>query len=440
METLHPTEIELGLERIKIVASRLGLLVKQPATKIITVAGTNGKGSFAASLEALLLQAGQTVGTYTSPHIINYNERIRVNGCDTTDILLCRAFEDIDAIRQTVSLTYFEFATLAALRIFAQAELDYWVLEVGLGGRLDAVNILDPNIAVVTSISIDHEKWLGSTRESIGAEKAGIFRPNGCVICADENPPTTIIDKMQELNTASYFLGQQFGYEAKPGDLTMFVSLQSTSDKTSELANPANRIELSKLPQPELPLPSVAAALQAMTLLGFVPQSETIAKSLLNLSLAGRFQRIAINQYHHLIFDVAHNPASMLYLAGKLKQLREQGVKHIETVFTMMADKNMAGSLAHLLPFVDCWCPVTLTDSSRAANTKELTDVLQKLGVAGECIKSFPSTEDALRYNLESGIDASKQLRITLVTGSFYVVGEASSFMRDWQPRACEDI
>lgn len=428
METCHPSEIELGLERIKTVAERLGLLNRKPRTKVITVAGTNGKGTFVATLEALLLEAGCRVGSYTSPHVIDYNERIKINGVESTDASLCAAFEKLDRARAEISLTYFEFGTLAAFLLFSESELDYWILEVGMGGRLDAVNILDPDISVITSISMDHENWLGSTLELIGGEKAGIIRKNGLVICCDEEPPGVIGRKIQELQATAYFIHREFDYQVNSG-LDLFIS-----DDSGE------RCEFYGLSKPELPLPSVSAAVQAFELLGYKLPWSILDTCLARLKVAGRFQRVAVNDHHDIILDVAHNPAAMKYLAGNLEPLRKQGVEKIEVVVAMMRDKNMAESLGYLVPLIDNWYPVGFAQYPRAADTEMLSDILLKLGVSGEKIKCFSSTGEALANCLtsRSGKESKQPVkRVTLVTGSFYPVGEASGFVREWQQQNC---
>jgi len=202
LETLHPKEIELGLKRVSTVAERMGLL--SPTAKVITVAGTNGKGSCVRTMEALLAAQNISCGAYTSPHLRRYNERVRLNAVEASDQALCEAFAEINAARAEISLTYFEFATLAALTLFQKHQLDYWLLEVGLGGRLDAVNILDPDVAVITQIDLDHQEWLGDTREVIAVEKAGILRSGMPCIIADEKPPGTLTAAAEGLACSVY--------------------------------------------------------------------------------------------------------------------------------------------------------------------------------------------------------------------------------------------
>ena len=238
LEQCHPSEIDLGLSRIGQVYQRLAAF-PSASTKVITVAGTNGKGTCVNSLSFLLKQTGAAVGAYTSPHLLHYNERVQINGQPVSDDQLCEAFAAIDAARGDISLTYFEFGTLAAFYLFAQAQLDYWVLEVGLGGRLDAVNILDADIAVITSIALDHEAWLGNDLMQIGLEKAGIMRDGKPVIVASLDYPASIDEKISQLNCPAFYLGQQFGFqEEKQSDAwQLYFQNQNTQSQTQKTQN-----------------------------------------------------------------------------------------------------------------------------------------------------------------------------------------------------------
>src|SRR5207253_3821228 len=211
LETLHPKAISLGLERVRTVHDRLALA---PACPVVTVTGTNGKGSTSAFLERMLSAGGYRVGLYTSPHLLRYNERVRIAGAEATDAELTAAFAAIEAVRQDIPLTYFEFGTLAALWLFARVQTDALVLEVGLGGRLDAVNIVDADVAVVTTIAIDHTDYLGLTREDIGREKAGIFRSGRVAVCADADPPTALVDHARAIGAVLLRIGVDFGFVA----------------------------------------------------------------------------------------------------------------------------------------------------------------------------------------------------------------------------------
>ena len=280
-EGLHPKKIDLGLERVADVASRLGTL--QLEQTVITVAGTNGKGSSVAFLESILSAAGYRVGTYTSPHLFRYNERIRINSHEVDDAALCEAFAAVDEARGTSTLSYFEFGTLAALQLFSQAPLDIVVLEVGLGGRLDAVNIIDATVALVTSVGIDHCAWLGTDRESIGREKAGIFRATRPAICSDPAPPASVEKHAQKIGADWYCLGQAYDYTEEPGGWTW---------------RGAGRA-LEALPCPSLPgkhqLNNAAGVLMALELLsGQHPVTRAaIEQGLQSVSLPGRCQVVA---------------------------------------------------------------------------------------------------------------------------------------------------
>ena len=338
-ETLHPNAIDLGLDRIAAVAADLGLLA--PACPVITVAGTNGKGSSVALLEAVLRAAGHRVGTYTSPHLLRYNERIRMDGAMVTDAQLCAAFAQVDAARGERSLTYFEFGTLAALQLFAAADLDVMVLEVGLGGRLDAVNILDADVAIVTSIDIDHCAWLGNDRESIGREKAGIFRAGRPAVCGDPLPPASLPDTAHALG--AIWLGREsaFGYRRGERDWTWWG---------------AGREHVG-LPLPALPgehqLDNAAAVIQALVCLeARLPVSRAALEQGLRAQyLPGRFQCLPgpVEQ----VLDVAHNPQGGRVLARALAARPIVGQTHL--VLAMLADKDVAAFVAPLLPLADHW-------------------------------------------------------------------------------------
>ena len=338
-ETLHPNAIDLGLERIAAVAWDLGLL--KPACPVITVAGTNGKGSSVALLDAMLRAAGYRVGTYTSPHLLCYNERIRIDGVMVSDADLCTAFAQVDAARGERSLTYFEFGTLAALQCFAGAHLDVMVLEVGLGGRLDAVNILDADVALVTAIDIDHSAWLGDDRDSIGREKAGIFRAGRPAVCGDPAPPASVPATARAVDALWHGRDEAFGYRRGEQDWTWW----------------GRGREYPGLPMPALPgdhqLDNAAAVIQALVCLeARLPVSrEALEQGLREVSLAGRFQRLpgAVER----VLDVAHNPQGGRILARTLAAQPISGQTHL--VLAMLADKDVDAFVAPLLPRVDHW-------------------------------------------------------------------------------------
>lgn len=339
-ETLHPKAIDLGLERVRAVAERMGLL--SPNHIVITVAGTNGKGSSVTMLESILACAGYRVGAYTSPHLYDYNERIRIDRQPAGDADIVAAFARIDVAREGTSLSYFEFGTLAALELFARAELDVVVLEVGLGGRLDAVNVLDPDAGLVTGIGIDHVEWLGPDRESIGREKAGIFRAGRPAVCSDPQPPASVSMTAKALGATWYGLGEQFTY--------------SHTGEHWEWRGPGAR--LRALPMPAMPGPfqlqNAAGVLMTLLSLGErLPVTlQAIHDGLQQARLRGRFE--VVPGAVECIFDVAHNPHAAAQLAAALAARPCRG--RTLAVCGMLADKDAAGVAAELLPQVQVWC------------------------------------------------------------------------------------
>lgn len=410
LEQNHPQEIDLGLARVACVAARMGLL--KPSAKVVTVAGTNGKGSCVTATAALLSSAGFSVGVYTSPHLIRYNERVVVNGEMVSDEEICSTFAAIyaacqqtsDADPQVISLTYFEYGTLAALEIFRRRAVSVMVLEVGLGGRLDAVNIIDADVAVITSIALDHTDWLGDTREQIGFEKAGIMRAGKPAICADLDPPQSLLKQAVDLSAPLYLINRDFGY--------------ATQDSGWEWWNSDKRFSSNPLPQ--LPLPSLAAAMQAVLLLGVEVESANAFSVLANLRVPGRFQTTTWRN-RKVTLDVAHNPAATAYLAGRLAQEVPPTAK-IHAVVAMMSDKDRGQSLANLKNRIDCWYLADLSAIPRAASVEQLRQNLHDLGLA-----------DVFSGGVAECLDAALQQsnpddRI-LVFGSFFTVSAALQVM-----------
>lgn len=401
-ETLHPKGIDLGLERVRTVAGRLGLWPDAPPT--ITVAGTNGKGSSVALLEAILEAAGYRTGAYTSPHLLRYNERIRVAGTEAGDEAICRAFERVDAARGDVSLTYFEFGTLAALVIFREAGAQALVLEVGLGGRLDAVNCLDAHCALVTAIGIDHTDWLGPDRESIGFEKAGIFRAGRPAVCADPAPPASLVDHARAIGAQLYRRGPDFGRRLKGGTWTWWGGGR----------------RLDELPLPALAgehqLDNAAGALMALTALedSLPVTGDAIAAGLGRMRLPGRFQ--VLPGALEWIFDVTHNPHGAAVLARCLAARPCAG--RTRAVVGMLADKDMVGVAAALAPVIHHWYAAGL-DPPRGCSGRVLAERL-RAGGAG-AVTAFPDVAAACRAAVA---DAAPGDRV-LVFGSFFTVAAA---------------
>lgn len=401
-QNVHAKAIDLGLERVSKVAEALGLLQPQSA-QVITVAGTNGKGSCVAALEAVLTAAGKRCGAYTSPHLLRYNERVRIDSQQVSDADLCQAFEDIDQARGDISLTYFEFGTLAALHLFAREPLDYWLLEVGLGGRLDATNIIDADVAVVTSIDLDHMEWLGNNREDIGREKAGIFRAKHPAVCADAQAPKSVVDQAERLECAFSVIGKDFGFRDENGQVIFW------SD-----------ISVSAPVAVTLPKPSLAAAYHVAHILK-LPQASDLASVFANLNLPGRMQRV----YHKgasILLDVAHNPAATAQLARNLTQQVREG--RVAAVVAMMGDKNLVQSLAPLCLLVDEWALCTIHDLPRAATTEALAAALP----VDSCKHAYTSVANAL-----AELTRRAEFELILVTGSFYTVAEAQCWLeQNW--------
>ncbi len=341
LEQLHPSAIDLGLERVSAVAARLGLNSPQP--RIATIAGTNGKGSSCALLEAIALDQGRRAGLFTSPHLLHYNERIRVNGEPVADAQIIDAFEAIDAARGDISLTYFEFGALAALWVFSRQQLDVLILEVGLGGRLDAVNIVDADVAVITSISLDHEAWLGSDREAIGGEKAGILRAGIDAVIADPDPPRSVAARVEELGCRASFF------------------------------DPSLAIDGGSI-RPE----NVFAARTAAERLGFPIDDDRLGRLLKTLVLPGRLQRLE-HQGRPVVLDVAHNPAAVENLLAWLD--REVPGPRV-ALFAVLSDKDIHAMMRPCSGAFDHWYLPALPGVPRALESTEVAAVLDDIGAA----------------------------------------------------------
>lgn len=338
LESLHHTEIELGLERVRQVAARLTLTYP---FRVITVGGTNGKGSVCAMLEAILHAAGYHTGSYTSPHLVHYNERIRVNGEFATDEQIVKQFYRIDQAREEISLTYFEFSTLAALLLFVEQGVDVAILEVGLGGRLDAVNIVDTDCAIITSIDVDHAEYLGTTRDAVAHEKAHIFRANKPAICADPLPPQSLLDYAEKTGADLWLFGKDFNYS---GDQLQWA-YGGRGQRRSALAYPALR-GANQL----LNAAATLAALEALRPELVVP-AHALRLGFLHAALPGRFQ--ILPGQPTVILDVAHNPHAAAALGQNLAHMPHAGKTF--AVVGMFKDKDIQGVLAHLVDHVDHW-------------------------------------------------------------------------------------
>jgi dihydrofolate synthase/folylpolyglutamate synthase len=400
LERIHPSAIDMGLERVSLVRDRLGLRCDFP---VITVGGTNGKGSVCAMLEAVLSCAGYRVGKYSSPHLLRYGERVRVARRDAEDAALVRAFERIEDARAGQSLTYFEFGTLAAVDIFIRAEVDVAVLEVGLGGRLDAVNVFDADCAIVTSVDLDHMEYLGPDRDSIGREKAGIFRAGVPAVCGDEDPPAALVAHAAGIGAPLLLSGRDFGHNAGPGDW-QFWSLRG---KRSALPHPALRGTYQ--------LANAAAALAALEQVsGRVPvDMGAIRRGLVEVELPGRFQVLPGRPM--AILDVGHNPHAARALSESLRALPPGG--RMIAVFAMLKDKDIAGVAQVFKDQVDEWMIAGLP-GTRGAGVGQIAEALAGVGVSTP-VRRFASPVEAYRY----AIRAAGQDDKILVFGSFHTVG-----------------
>lgn len=428
LEQLHPKSIDLGLQRVYTVANKLSLL-KPPSNishefsgafrsadvdacqTVVTIAGTNGKGSCVSVLEqalvnrALLTQKSDSkacVGSYTSPHLHHFCERIRIDQQPVSETLVCDAFDAIDSARGDISLTYFEFGTLAALWIFAQENIPYVLLEVGLGGRLDAVNIVDADIAVITSIDIDHEDWLGNDRNIISQEKLGVMRAGRPLIIAE----TDITPALEQAAASAecLLINRDFSFD-------------TTASKPEQWQFRYGEFSQA-LPLPSLPLPSVAAALLVLDLLNITPEKQSLEHLMGQVGLSGRFQKVTIDG-RCVIYDVAHNPAAAIQLAKRLSQ-QPAITGNTLAVMAMMSDKDHNAILEPLCELIDNWYLGDLAGNSRAAKALDLAPLLDKR----HCHYLIePTIEEAFH---KANAIACEHDRI-VVFGSFYTVAAIQS-------------
>ena len=416
IQALHAKPIAMGLERVAQVAKTLKL---SPIFPIITVAGTNGKGSTCAMLERIYHEAGYQVGCYTSPHLLRYNERVHVACEEVSDEALCAAFTAVENARGEVALTYFEMSTLAAVWHFMQSDLDILILEVGLGGRLDAVNIFDPSCAIVTSIDIDHVDFLGNTRELIGFEKAGIYRANTPAIIGDIAPPLSLVQYALDIDADLRRIGQDF------------TGTKTTSgwDFKSNNKHTHTHTQLMPLPLPalvgEFQLNNAACAIEAIECLQdqLPVELPAIVQGLQTVKLAGRFQQISTRPL--VIVDVAHNPQAALALAKNLNNTPCIG--QTIAVFAMLADKDIHGVIEALLTEIDAWY-IADTLTARGASAAMLVDAINQSAIEKKYsqpqIKSFRNTLQAYQ---QACLDVTENDRI-IVFGSFFTVADVLSY------------
>lgn len=408
IEALHPKSIAMGLERVSQVANRLGLT---PDFPVISIAGTNGKGSTCAMLESVYLHAGYRVGAYVSPHFIRYNERVRINQQDITDDALCRAFEAVEVARGEIVLTYFEMGTLAAMWHFIQSDLDLVILEVGMGGRLDAVNVFEPECSIVTSVDLDHMDYLGDSREKIGVEKAGIYRTDKLAICGDTNPPNSVIEHANSVGANFHLINHDFKVQPYGAGWQYHTNVNG----------PKFTFPLLAL-QGDFQLNNAACAVCAVLNLNEkLPVSmDVVGKALEAVTLLGRFY--LYSERPNIILDVAHNPQAAKSLASNLKNAPCVG--RTLGVFAMLADKDIAHVVEALMPTIDLWY-LADTDNARGASAIQLESHMPTQLKNGQT-KRFGNVNDALHSACK---EAGKNDRI-IVFGSFYTVASAIEVLR----------
>jgi dihydrofolate synthase/folylpolyglutamate synthase len=398
----HPAAIALGLDRVREVGQRMDLAMPAVA---ITVGGTNGKGSTCAYLERILVESGYKVGLYTSPHLLRYNERVRLSGEEASDEVLASAFERVEEARGATPLTYFEFGTLAALHVFADAKVEAAILEVGLGGRLDAVNIVDADVAAVVSVDLDHQSWLGNDRESIGFEKAGIFRAGRPAIFGDNDPPRRLVEHAQAIGSDLQLLGRDFRYEAQERQWDFLG--RKGSKRALPLPALRGRWQVKNASVALAALDEVADRLPVS--LGEVKRGLTLVR------LPGRLQ--ALPGRPSVVMDVAHNPHAARALAEGLGDMGYY--ENTFAVFAMLADKDIGAVVDAMRERVDRWF-VSAADAQRAASAGQVAQVLASRGLEART-RTFATVPAALAAARR---EAGPNDRI-VVFGSFHTVAEA---------------
>ncbi|MCQ4236254.1 bifunctional tetrahydrofolate synthase/dihydrofolate synthase [Stutzerimonas stutzeri] len=409
LEQLHPTAIDMGLDRVRAVAARMAMT--RPAPLVATVTGTNGKGSTCAFIASLLNAQGLKIGSYSSPHLLRYNERVLLSGREASDAELCEAFAVVEAARGEISLTYFEMGTLAAFWLFERAGLDAVVLEVGLGGRLDAVNIVDADLAVITNIGLDHADWLGNSRESVAYEKAGILREGKPALCGDLDPPQPLLDHANSLSAPLLLRGRDFDLAMGAGDWHW---------RGVDAAGAP--LELHGLPLLTLPMENAALALQAYAMLGLPWDPARLARALLQTRVVGRLDSRQVlwnGRRIALLLDVGHNPHAAAFLAQRLEQRPVAGTRL--AVFGLLADKDLSGVLDALVPSISDWAVAPLP----TPRTQSATQLAQALLERGASVSEYATIEQAL----DAQCARAESVDEILVFGSFYCVAAALEWL-----------
>ena len=399
LENIHAVEIDLGLKRIAQVAEKLNIAF--PNATVITVAGTNGKGTTCAFLENAFLAQNLTCSVYSSPHIERFNERLRINRCEVTDDALVSAFDTIESARGDISLTYYEYTTLAALLVLMAEQPDVIILEVGLGGRLDATNIIDADVAVVTTIDLDHQAYLGDTREAIGFEKAGIMRAHKMAVVGDTSPPKSLAAHADNILAKAYFREQHF--------------TANSTDNNSTWSWSSDKHNFSALSACHIPQDNVATAMMVLELLTdkltLSLDSQFINEIIAQTKVAGRMEKFSLDC--DVILDVGHNPQAARYLATQLQKLN---YPKVHAVLGMLSDKDVANTVVALLPEVTQWYIGTLNVPRGCAANK----IVEQMQIDPSKVNCFDNVSQAFRMAKQN----AKATDLVLVFGSFFTVAE----------------
>ncbi len=429
LETLHPDEIELGLDRISQVAKRLlpELFHADGSQalpfKVITIGGTNGKGSTIAFLQSILIASGYTTGSYTSPHFLTFNERIQVNSNLIADAELCVIFEQIEQLRGNISLTYFEYTTLAAICYFVQQKCDVIVMEVGLGGRLDAVNMIEPSVSLVTTVDLDHQDWLGDTIEAIAYEKSGIFRKNKVAFYGDRNIPDSVVEQANKLDSLLFQYGKDYSYTKNSASWTIFCRLFGCDD-LDQLCFPqlAGEIQFKNLCNAIMVLKSLQKELTHICL-------SSINTGIKRTFVTGRFQHLSSANHIDVFVDVAHNPQAAKILSHTLSETKFSGQTH--AIFAILEDKDIAGVIKPLSSCIDSWHIINL-DSDRAISAEKIGEHIQieNKNIPISCYNDFSVAYQTLveQINLMA-LDTPQLINARIVVfGSFLTVAQALAY------------
>ena len=424
IERQHPKTIDMGLERVREVAARLRL--KKPAKKVITVGGTNGKGSTVAFIEAIARAAGWKVGAYTSPHLLAYNERVRVEGADAGDSDLAAAFEAIEAARGATLLTYFEYGTLAALWLFERSGLDLAILEVGLGGRLDATNVVDPDVAVITTVDLDHQDYLGDDREAIGFEKAGIARAWKPLVLGEDDPPASVLRHAYAIGASALRAGCDFFFENAEGQGNRFSPTDAVPPAAGRWTWRETRSSYPDLPLPQLAAPAqlrnAATAIAALVALGKKLPAAAVAEGVATAQVPARLQRFDRGGIE-IVVDVGHNPQAARELARWLAASPAQAP--VRAVFAALGDKDARSVVQALEPHIGTWHLAGLAE--HGPRGLPVDDFAQRLAgtAAAEGMRHV-----SVREALQAAVSAAEPGSRVLVFGSFHTAATALQWVR----------